>query len=73
MGPAQQLQMVHMVRIPQGAKFAPEAKMTKIESKMTWKIDFSKIWYFVELNDFKHLKKKSDNPPGNPDTMVEHL
>ena len=61
MVPGQQLQVVHMVRIPQGAKFAPEAKMTKIESKMTWKIDFLKTWYFGELNDFKHLTKNDYN------------
>ena len=57
MAPGQQLQVLHMVRIPQGAKFAPEAKMTKIESKITWKIDFSETGYFCELNDFKHLTK----------------
>ena len=43
---------------PVRSQIAPDGKMTKTNAKMTWKIDFLKTWYFFELNDLEHLKKK---------------
>ena len=56
---------------PLRSQFAPNGrKMTKTWklTKMTWKIDFSKIWYFFVSDDLEILKigDNGDNPHPSP-------